>query len=55
VRENRTHGLKGGWGNGSAQRTPRPRLPMGGRLITNDGMGGLKIQNTRRKFYPSTA
>ena len=24
VRENRTHGLKGGWGNGSALRTPRP-------------------------------
>ena len=24
VRENRTHGLKGGWGNGSALRIPRP-------------------------------
>jgi hypothetical protein len=24
VRENRTHGLKGGWGNGSAPQTPRP-------------------------------
>ncbi len=24
VRENRTHGLKGGWGNGSALQTPRP-------------------------------
>ena len=24
MRENRTHGLKGGWGNGSALRTPRP-------------------------------
>lgn len=24
VRENRTHGLKGGWGNGAASRAPRP-------------------------------
>ena len=27
MRENRTYGLKGGWGNGPAQ-APRPRLPM---------------------------
>src|SRR5207237_5324165 len=28
VRENRTHGSKGGWGDGLAERAPRPSLPM---------------------------
>jgi RNA-directed DNA polymerase len=28
MRENRTYGLKGGWGTGSDLWTPRPRLPM---------------------------
>jgi hypothetical protein len=28
MRENRTYGLKGGWGNRAAQQNRRPRLPM---------------------------
>ena len=37
MRENRTYGLKGGWGNGPAT-APRPSLPMAViRLITAAG------------------
>ena len=33
VRENRMHGSKGGWGDGSALRTPRP--------LTTNGRGAI--------------